>query len=71
MYHVSFLIGDTLRLGAPLLTTCRHSRAQLIKAGAFYKFVPYGPIYFVARDLNLLDVHKPYASSLRPGALRI
>ena len=56
-YDVSLLIGESLTPGGFLSYPCVvTSSAQLIKAEAFAIFSPYGPIYFVARAPNLLDV---------------
>ena len=49
--------GDSLRLGVSFPTHVSSLPApSLSKRKLFAIFSPYGPIYFVARDLNLLDV---------------
>ena len=49
--------GDSLRLGASFPNHVSSLPApSLSKRKLFAIFSPYGPIYFVARDLNLLDV---------------
>ena len=52
--------GDSLRLGASFPNHVSSLPApSLSKRKLFAIFSPYGPIYFVARDLNLLDVLAP------------
>ena len=59
---VSFLVGNSLRLGAPPPNHVSSSPSpSSLKQTLFAIFGPYGPIYFVAHTPNLLDVHKPYA----------
>ena len=56
-YDVSLLIGESLTLGASFPTHVSSLPApSLSKRKLFAIFSPYGPIYFVARAPNLLDV---------------
>ena len=55
--RVRLTFGDPLRLGAPPPNhVSSPSAPSSSKRKLFAIFGPYGPIYFVARDLNLLDV---------------
>ena len=55
--RVRLTFGDPLRLGAPPPNhVSSPSAPSSSKRKLFAIFSPYGPIYFVARDLNLLDV---------------
>ncbi len=55
-------LGVAYAWALPFLTMCRHFQRPAYQSGSFFAiFSPYGPIYFVARAPNLLDVHKPYA----------
>ena len=54
--------GGSLRLGASFPNHVSSLPApSSLNRKLFAIFSPYGPIYFVARTPNLLDVHKPYA----------
>ncbi|UQT38625.1 hypothetical protein M5E89_08845 [Acidaminococcus intestini] len=54
--------GDTLRLGASLLTSCRHLQRPAHQARSFFQPMDlYAAICVVAHDLDRLDVHKSYA----------
>ena len=55
--RVRLTVGDTLRLGAPPPNHVSSPPAPSSSTRKLFAiFGPYGPIYFVARDLNLLDV---------------
>ena len=54
--------GGSLRLGASFPNHVSSLPAPSSSEWKLFAiFGPYGPIYFVARAPNLLDVHKPYA----------